>query len=94
MSNASKGKVELLSNASASSDWKIWPGGRGRFDVVAAFGGGNVKLQYKGPDGSTAIDHTTISANGGAEFNLPPCQIKAAVTTATAVYATATHIGE
>lgn len=92
--------VELLSNASATSAGLSWKGGRGFFSVAATFGGGNVALQYLGPDNTTwlpvndAYAGTAISvtAAGGAVFELPPGLIRAAVTTATAVYARADRI--
>lgn len=82
----------LLTNASATSSAAEWPGGRGVFQAVATFGGGSVTLQYLGPDGATwlaAGSDTTLAANGGGVFNLPPGRIRAAVATATAVYAAA-----
>lgn len=80
--------VELLSNAAATGEWKFWPGGRGFFCVVGTFDSEDVTLQMLGPDGSTPIGATdvggsaaTISAAGGLLFELPPCQIRAAVST-------------
>lgn len=81
----------LLSNASETGSWVSWPGGRGVFTVEATWGGGTVKLQYKGPNG-TAIDagsDATLTANGGCVFELPAVDIRANVATATAVYANA-----
>lgn len=81
---------QLLNNASASSPAFQWDGGRGVFSVVATFGGGNVQLQYLGPDGSTWLNvGASLTANGLAAFELPPGRIRAAVTTATGVYADA-----
>lgn len=85
--------LTLLSNASATGTWLQWPGGKGAFAVEATFGGGTVKLQVKGPAGG-AIDvssATTLTAAGAGIFELPPCEIRANVATATAVYATATR---
>lgn len=82
--------MQLLSNASATSSAAIWGGGRGIFSAVATWGGGSVTLQYLGPDGSTWIAAATaLTANGLVAFELPPGQIRAAVATATAVYANA-----
>jgi hypothetical protein len=84
-------KLDFLSNGSATTLYFPWRGGPGTFLVEATFGGGSVKLQVKGPNG-TAIDvgtDTTLAANGGGNFDLPPCELRAAVTTATAVYAIA-----
>lgn len=89
----------LLSNASATGSAKAWPGGRGFFSAVATFGVGSVTLQYLGPDGTTWLvaqqpDATdaTLTAAGGVLFELPPGKIRAAVVTATAVYARADRI--
>jgi hypothetical protein len=85
--------VSLLSNASATSAVKKWPGGRGWFCAGATWGGGNVVLQMLLPDGASWVNvHTALTANGGVAFELPPCSIRAAVTTATAVYARADRI--
>lgn len=95
--SSSKGKHQLLSNASATGGEFIWQGGRGHFAAVATWGGGTVKLQYLGPNGTTWIDagpDTTLTADGGGNFELPPCRIRANVATATAVYAHAVHIGD
>lgn len=80
----------LLNNASATGSAVQWDGGRGVFSVVATFGGGNVALQYLGPDESTWLTvGSALTANGLASFDLPPGRIRAAVTTATGVYARA-----
>lgn len=85
--------ISLLSNEAATSAEKQWPGGRGWFSAAATWGGGNVVLQYKLPDGTTwAPAHTALTASGGVAFELPPCAVRAAVTTATAVYARADRI--
>jgi hypothetical protein len=86
--------ITLLSNASATGNWVAWPGGRGEFRVEATFGGGTVKLQCKGPNG-TAQDvgtDTELSAAGGGIFELGAGEIRANVATATAVYAVALRI--
>lgn len=73
---------QLLSNASATGEWVQWGGGTGVFTAVGTFGGATVTLQYKGPDGSTAVamgTDTTLTANGGGGFIYPPGQIRAAV---------------
>ena len=91
--------VILLSNGSATSASQQWPGGRGQFAAAATFGGGSVALEFLCPDGSTwaavkDINGTTVSltAAGGQVFDLPPCPIRAAVVTATAVYAAANRV--
>lgn len=83
----------LLSNASATSSAVQWDGGRGVFCVDATWGGGNVQLQYLGPDGATWLNvGSAFTADGLASFELPPGRIRAAVTTATAVYASAEQV--
>lgn len=86
--------ITLLSNASATGNWVAWPGGRGEFRVQATWGGGEVKLQCKGPNGTEQDVGTdvTLDADGGGIFELGAGEIRAAVTTATAVYAVALRI--
>jgi hypothetical protein len=80
----------LLSNASATGAPAQWRGGRGVLTAVATWGGGNIALQYMGPDGATWLAvGTALTANGLSTFELPPGLIRAAVTTATAAYAQA-----
>lgn len=80
----------LLDNASATGNPVRWNGGRGVFSAVGTFGGGSVTLQYLGPDGATWITAATaLTAAGLVAFELPPGQIRAAVVTATGVYARA-----
>ena len=86
--------IVLASNASATGDWVAWPGGRGEFRVEATWGGGTVKLQCKGPNG-TAQDvgtDTTLTADGGGIFELGAGEIRANVATSTGVYAMALAI--
>lgn len=86
--------ITLASNASATGSWFQWPGGRGEFRVEATFGGGTVKLQCKGPNG-TAQDvgaDTTLTAAGGGIFELGAGEIRCNIATATAVYAMALRI--
>jgi len=85
--------IVLASNASATGDWFMWPGGRGEFRVEGTFPG-TVKLQCKGPNG-TAQDvgtDTTLIAAGGGIFELGAGEIRADIDTATAVYAMALRI--
>lgn len=90
---AASAGIELLSNASATGNPVAWPGGRGLF-AVKATGFGTVSLQYLLPDGATWNTPTgaALTADGGVIFELPPTQIRAAVATATAVYARADRI--
>lgn len=98
--------VSLLSNGSATSAAKQWPGGDGVVDVVGTFGGATITLQYRGPDASTWLDlktmdpstgaQTTVSltANGSIGFSLPPNEIRLVVTggTPSALHAAANRI--
>lgn len=88
--------VTLLTNGSATSAAQNWPGGKGLFSVKATFGGGSVALQYLLPDLVTWATPTdgSLTADGGVVFELPPVPIRALVTTATAVYATAVRVPE
>lgn len=81
--------LALLTNEAATSGAKLWPGGVGFFAVKATFGPGSVALQILLPDGATWFTPAgaSLTADGGVVFELPPCQIRALVTTATAVYA-------
>lgn len=85
--------IVLASNASATGAWFMWPGGRGEFRVEGTFPG-TVKLECKGPNG-TAQDvgtETTLTAAGGAIFELGAGEIRANIATATAVYAMALRV--
>lgn len=76
-------RVDLLTNASATGNAVIWPGGRGTFLATGTFSGATVKLQVLGPDNTTWIDagtYTTLTAAGAGNFDLPQGQIRAAVT--------------
>lgn len=88
--------VDLLSNASATGSTVNWLGGKGNFAVVGTFGGGTVKLQALGPDGSTYIDvpNASLSAAGMVLFELPAGKIQAVVTggTPSGLYAKAARV--
>lgn len=93
-----KGKLTLLSNASATGSSAIWFGGRGLFTASATFSGATIQLDYLGPDGATwlaAGTNTTLTANGGGIFELPAGQIRCSISGGppSAVYAIAVHIG-
>ena len=83
----------LASNiGTTSTDVFTWPGGVGMFSVEATWGGGSVSLQFKNLQGTWIAvgTNTTLTANGAGGFILPAgTQIRAAITTATAVYAQA-----
>ncbi len=80
---------KTFTDIAATTDYFAWGGGSGSFIVEATWGGGTVKLQMKGLNG-TAIDvgtDTTLTANGGGNFELPPCELRVNIATATAVHA-------
>lgn len=83
-----RGRLTLLSNASATGTAKEWPGGAGVFTVpVGTISGATVKLQYQSDDTTwTDVDksgdtYVTFTATGGAggQFFLPPCNIRASI---------------
>lgn len=85
--------IQLASNASVTSGAFKWPGGKGLFEAGATFGGGSVALQYQGTDATWRTPtNGSLTAAGEFVFELPPCQIRVAITTATAVYASASRI--
>lgn len=77
----------LLSNAAATGSAVRWFGGRGVFIVPAGtFSGATVKLQWR-IDGTNWLDvdragdtYVTLTAAGAGGFELPPCELRAAVT--------------
>ena len=95
---ATSKKIDMIENGAASSNEFIWPGGIGSFMVVGTWGGATISLQYKAPDGSTFVDvgtDTTLTANGGGNFELPSCVIKATVSGGppSGVYASVIGVG-
>ena len=90
-------RIDLISNGSATGVAQSWPGGRGSFAVAGTFGGTTVSLQLLGPDGATWTDvgpDVTLTAAGVGNFELPPSDIRAAVTggTPSGLYATAIQV--
>ena len=86
--------IELATNASATGARNQWQGGRGEFQDEATKGGGTVKLECKGPNG-TAQDvgtDTTLTASGGGIFELGAGEIRCNIATATGVYAMALRV--
>jgi len=86
--------LRLIDNGNATGAAMTWRGGRGSFLVHAdIWNSATVKLQFLGPDRLTWIDagsETTLTIDGGGNFELPPGQLRAAVVgTPTAVYAVA-----
>lgn len=92
--------VRLLENndpVSGFSEPQLWPGGKGVFSVIGTFDGGQVGLEYLGPDGLSYIPvpNGTVTTNSGFAFELPPAQIRASVSgSATNIYAAAERIPE
>jgi hypothetical protein len=85
------GDSHAFSNISASTAAFTLLGGRYMAAAVATFGGGSVKLQCLGPDGSTylSVNGTAgdFSAAGtSAVLYLPAGQYRFTIATATAVY--------
>jgi|GEM_PF-2953412 hypothetical protein len=82
------------SNISATPAQFSLLGGTYALDAVATWGGGSVKLQRVGPDGSTLIDAaTSMTANGtSGALSLTPGKYQLTIATATAVYASVTRI--
>ena len=83
------GRIDLCENAGAGNKAaKECKGGRYYLMAEATWGGGNIKLQFQTPNGTWIdVPSSTLSANNGTAIELPQGQIRAVVTTATAVYA-------
>lgn len=80
----------LASNVSATTSAFQLRGGKYAAAVVATFGGGSVKLQTLGPDGTTWISvasATDFTAAGYGTVDLPAGQYRWTIATASAVYA-------
>lgn len=86
--------LSLMNGGTGTGIPKEWPGGEGVF--MARSNGGTVTLQYKLP-GSPDVwvpvgDDTTLSANGGGFFVMPPEVLLRVVSTGSATYATARQV--
>jgi len=86
--------LRLIDNGNVTGAAMTWRGGRGAFLVHCdTWNAATVKLQFLGPDRVTWIDaglETTLTADGGGNFELPGGQLRAAVVgSPTAVYAVA-----
>lgn len=93
MSYGSDSKV--ISNVSATPPSFTLLGGKYGVGAIATFGGGSVKLQRLGPDGTTyysVASTTDFAAAGYAAIDLPPGTYRFLIATATAVYAEVTAI--
>jgi len=92
---ASGGRTDLLSNASATGNAAQWPGGKGIFIGEGTFSGSTLTLQVVSPNGTSInVAGVSLTANGTADFNLPPGQIKGALTggTPSAMFAWAVQV--
>lgn len=84
-----------FSNISASTAAFALRGGRYAVAALATFGGGSVKLQALGPDGTTFLSVASgsdFTAAGFGAVDLPPGQYRFTIATATAVYASVTSV--
>ena len=84
-----------FSNIAATTDAFTLQGGKYAVASTATFGGGSVKLQRLGPDGSTyqsVASASDFTAAGYTALDLPPGQYRFTIATATAVYAEVTAI--
>lgn len=80
-------------NIAATTAGFFLKGGKYLLVVTATWGGGNVVLQRLHNDGATWVPvHTALTANGIANVDIAYGQYRWAVTTATAVYATADRV--
>lgn len=83
-------ECKAFANISASTAAFRLKGGKYAAAAIATFGGGSVKLQVLGPDGSTYLSVASgadFSAAGYATVDLPPGQYRFTIAAATAVYA-------
>lgn len=77
--------LKLLDNVSATGAgaWMVWDGGVGVFEADFTTTFAPVQLEYKGAAGNAKVvgTDTTLAADGpGGTFNLPPCEIRANIT--------------
>jgi hypothetical protein len=73
----------LLQDADATGTWSYWGGGQGVFTVIGVPDGATATFQYAIDDALTAVavgtNTTFINSTGGAQFVLPKCRIRVAV---------------
>lgn len=91
--------------SNGNSPLASWPGGRGVFAVFGTFGGATVKLQWSpdadsGTASPTWLDvdqngdtYVTKSAAGHGGFELPPCQIRANLASASGTTSLTATVG-
>lgn len=73
-------KVFTTASGNASTTAVNWGGGVGQFIATGTFDTCTVKMQMSPDDGTTWIDvgsDTTLTAEGIANFELGPCDIRA-----------------
>jgi hypothetical protein len=88
-------EAATFSNIAATTPGFQLRGGKYAISALGTFGGGSVKFQVLGPDGSSFISPsagTDFTAAGEAVLDLPPCQARFTIATATAVYASACRV--
>jgi hypothetical protein len=83
---ATSTEAVTFSNISATTAAFTLRGGKYAFTVNATFGGGTVKLQTLGGDGSTWIDVASQTANASVAVDVCPGQYRIAIATATVVF--------
>lgn len=79
----------LLANEAATSLGKRWSGGKALLVAKATWSTGSIQLQVKAGDNATWVDvaSATLSDDGTVLVELPICEVRAVVDTATGVYA-------
>lgn len=94
MSSTATESVKFSDIAASTAAFAL-RGGKYAVAAVATFGGGSVKLQALGPDGSTYLSvasGTDFTAAGYGVIDLPPGQYRFTIATASAVYASVSRI--
>lgn len=87
--------ITALSNQAADSAVFSLPGGRWAMVAEATWGGGNIALHIKCPNGTfAAVTGMSLTANGMVSAQVPPGDYKIVRTTATAIYARMVWIPE
>lgn len=74
--------LTLLSNASATGSWLVWPGGRGIIEIGGTWSSATATLQVESERGTAISADTTNlqwTANGASLFELPPCRIRISI---------------
>jgi hypothetical protein len=95
--NATAVDAKAFSNISATTAAFGLKGGKYAVTALGTFGGGSVKFQTLGPDGSTWISVSSLTdftVAGDATVDIPPGQFRFTIATATAVYASVAGIPE